>query len=222
MSKSKHHLSVLSRNFFTYKQSSDESVEQVYTTLQQYQTEIVSIDLLTKLPDIHLVNSLLHALDNEVYDCAVFKLKYEISDLSIEKTLAILKKVKMKERSKNNSKSASALKTQQESQKERQTEKKSNPNTECFQCHCMSHYASSCYVLKLKSGEKLPPSTAVKKPQEKGQENAHQVTEKDKNNQDSLSLSYNDNKQFNELSHVLKAMTREALVEIELFLSKDC
>ena len=222
MFKSKHHLSVLSRNFFTYKQSSDESVEQVYTTLQQYQTEIVSINLLVRLPDIHLINSLLHALDNEIYDCAVFKLKYEISDLSIEKTLAILKKVKMKERSKNNSKSASVLKTQQESQRERQTEKKSNPNTECHQCHCTDHYAFSCYASKLKSGEKLLSSTAVKKPQEKGQENAHQATEKDKDNQGSLSLLYNNNEQFNELSHVLKAMTREALVRIELFLSKDC
>ena len=112
MSKSKHHLSVLLRNFFTYKQSSDESVEQVYTTLQQYQTEIVSIDPLTRLPDIHLINSLLHVLNNEIYDCAVFKLKYEISDPSIEKTLAILKKMEMEKRSKNNSKSASALKTQ--------------------------------------------------------------------------------------------------------------
>ena len=222
MPKSKHHLSVLSRNFFTYKQSPDESVEQVYTTLQRYQTEIVSIDPLTRLPDVHLINSLLHALDNEVYDCAVFKLKYEISDPSIEKTLAILKKVEMEERSKNNSKSVSALKTQQGSQGERQTEKKPNSNTECHQCHCTGHYASSCYASKLKSGEKLPPSTAAKKPQEKGQENAHQVTEKDKDNQGPLSLLYNDNEQFNGLSHVLKVMAREALVRIEPFLSKDC
>ena len=174
------------------------------------------------MSDIHLINSLLHVLNNEIYDCAVFKLKYEISDPSIEKTLAILKKMKMKKRSKNNSKSVSALKTQQESQRERQTEKKSNPNMKCHQCHCMGHYTSSCYASKLKSGEKLLPSTAAKKLQEKGQENAHHATEKDKNNQGSLSLLYNDNKQFNELSHVLKAMTREALVRIELFLSKDC
>ena len=109
--KSKHYLSVLLRNFFIYKQSSDESVKQVYTTLKQYQTEIVSIDLLTKLSDIYLINSLLHTLNNEIYNCAVFKLKYEISDLSIEKILALLKKMKMKKRSKNNSKSVSVLKT---------------------------------------------------------------------------------------------------------------
>ena len=222
MSKGKHHLSVLSRNFFTYKQSPDESVEQVYTTLRRYQTEIASIDPLARLPDIHLVNSLLHALDNEVYDCAVFKLKYEISDPSIEKTLALLKEVEMEERSKNNPKSASALKTQQGSWGERQTEKKSNPNMKCHRCHCMGHYASSCYASKSKSGEKLPPSTAAKKPQEKGQGNARQATEKDKDNQGSLSLLYNNNEQFNGLSHVLKAMAREALVRIEPFLSKDC
>ena len=45
---------------------------------------------------------------------------------------------------------------------------------------------------------------------------------KNKNNQSSLSLLYNNNEQFNRLSYVLKVMTREALVEIELFLSKDC
>ena len=86
----------------------------------------------------------------------------------------------------------------------------------------MSHYTFSCYVSKLKSDEKLLSSTAVKKSQEKRQENAHQVTEKDKNNQGLLSLLYNNNEQFNELSHMLKVMTREALVEIKLFLSKDC
>ena len=67
MPTNKHRLSGFSSQFFTYKQSSDESVEQIYTTLQHYQTEIASFDTLIKLADVHLVNSLLHALDSKTY-----------------------------------------------------------------------------------------------------------------------------------------------------------
>ena len=111
MPKGKHRLKVLSNLsnlIITYKQSPNESVVQVYTTLRRYQTEIASLDPLAKLADVHLFTCLLNALDSEVYDRAVFQLRYNFTDVSIEEKLGILKEVEMEERIRNSPKSAFA------------------------------------------------------------------------------------------------------------------